>query len=368
MRALHQMVPSLRTGDAVGGHTLRVRDVLRDLGLESEIFVENAHPDLAPETLLVDDYVDHTRSREAERVGVLYQLAVGANTAELFFTLPERKVVDYHNITPPSYFAGWDDFEAMRTRVGRTQMERLGRRVDLALADSAFNAADLVEHGYSCPTAVVPILLDLAVFGRRVDDRALARLERDKRAGGADWLFVGRFVPNKAQHDVLKAFAVYRQACDPGARLRLVGSEGPERYVAALHRFAADAGLARAVTFATGVSQAELAAFYRAADVFVCLSEHEGFCIPLLEAMHHEVPVVAFAAAAVPGTLGAGGILLPEKDPLTVALAVDRVLRDDALRDRLVAAGRSRLAEFSLERSRAKLVRALQPLLDGAGA
>lgn len=365
VQALHQMVPSLRSGDAVGSHTLRVRDALRELGLESEIFVETAHPDVVGETLHVDDYVEHTRSRRAPRAGVVYQLAVGSSTAELFFSLPEPKVVDYHNITPPHFFSGWDDVEAMRTTVGRRQMQRLARRVDLALADSAFNVADLVGHGYRCPTAVVPILLDLeAAFDREVDGRALAKLERAKRRGGADWLFVGRFAPNKAQHDLLKAFALHRRDADPRARLHLLGSEGPGRYLEALRDSVEALGLERAVTIETGVDQGRLAAHYRAADVFVCLSEHEGFCIPVLEAMHHRVPVVAFAAAAVPETVAGAGLLLPDKRPWTVAAAVDRALSDAGLRERLARAAAGRLADFSLERSRARLVDALTPFLE----
>ena len=365
--ALHQMVPSLRTGDAVGGHTLAVRDALRSLGLESEVFVENAHPAVASETLPVDDYVEYTRTRRTPRVGVIYQLAVGANTADLFFALPEPKIVDYHNITPPEFFAGWDDFEAMRCRVGRTQMERLSRRTDLALADSAFNAADLVDSGYTCPTAVVPILLNLDAFDGESDDATERRLARAKRGGGADWLFVGRYAPNKALHDLVKAFAVYRATVDPRARLHMVGSEGPANYVTALRDLVAAAGIGGAVSFVTGATQGELAAHYRAADVYVCLSDHEGFCIPLLEAMHHDVPVVAFEAGAVPETLGPGGLLLPSKEPLTVATAVGRVLGDARLRARLVEAGRRRLDDFTLDRSRAKLVAALGPLLESAG-
>lgn len=366
MRALHQMVPSLRVGDAVGGHTLRVRQVLRDLGLESEIFVENAHPALAAQVRHVDDYAEHAGRAGADRVAVIYQMAVGSNTADVFFSRPETKIVDYHNITPPAFFSGWDDFEAMRTTVGRTQMERLSRRVGLALADSAFNASDLADHGYVCPTEVVPILVDLDGFRAGADESLGRRLASAKRRGGSDLLFVGRMVPNKAQHQLIKTLAVYRRVVDPRARLHLVGSEGPERYVAALRRYAAELGLTDAVTFATAVSQAELTAYYQAADVLVCVSEHEGFCIPLLEAMFHDVPVVAFNAAAVPETLGDAGVLLDENDPLTVAVAVEQVLTRPGLRDRLVDAGHRRLAHFSLERSRSRLVDALAPVLGQA--
>jgi len=366
MTALHQLVPSLRSGDAVGGHTLRVRDVLRDLGLESEIYVENAHPSLAGEVRHVDEYVEDTRRAGSAPAAVIYQLAVGSNTADLFFSLPEPKVVDYHNITPASFFRGWDDFEAMRTRVGRTQMARLARRVDLAIADSAFNLADLAEHGYTCPTAVVPILLDLPAFAAEVDDATARRLAGAKRRGGADLLFVGRLVPNKAQHDLIKVLAAYRRVVDPQARLHLVGSEGPDQYVKALRAFAGELGLGDAVEFATGVSQAELAAYYESADALVCLSEHEGFCIPLLEAMHHGVPVIAFAAGAVPETLADGGLLLTGKDPLLVALAIERVLSSGDLRNRMVAAGRRRVEDFGLERTRPLLVDALTPFLSAA--
>jgi glycosyltransferase involved in cell wall biosynthesis len=169
--------------------------------------------------------------------------------------------------------------------------------------------------------------------------------------------------PHKAQHDLVKAFAAYRRVYDPLARLHIIGGSSSHAYWTALERFVAAAGLGDAVDLAGSISPGALAAQYRVADAFVCLSDHEGFCVPLLEAMHHEVPVVAYRAAAVPETVAGAGLVLDDKAPVTVATAVHRVVTDARLREGLVAAGRARVADFSLDRSRARLVDAVTELL-----
>jgi glycosyltransferase involved in cell wall biosynthesis len=117
--------------------------------------------------------------------------------------------------------------------------------------------------------------------------------------------------------------------------------------------------LGDSVKLRDAVSFGELLAYYRSSDVLVCLSEHEGFCIPIVEAMHLRLPVVAYAAAAVPGTMAGAGVLLDDKDPLVVACAVDRVLSDAGLRAELIDAGRSRAEDFSLDKTAKQLVEAL---------
>ena len=172
--------------------------------------------------------------------------------------------------------------------------------------------------------------------------------------GGAETaarLLATRLAPHKAQHDIVKAFAAYRRFHNPDAHLYLVGGGPEDSYAHTLRRFVHGLGLDDAVTLTGGVSPADLVAYYRAADVFVVCSEHEGFCVPLLEAMYHRVPIVAFAAGAVPETLGDAGLLLEVKDPCTVAAAVDRVAGDAALRGQLVAAGTRRAREFDISRT-----------------
>ena len=162
-------------------------------------------------------------------------------------------------------------------------------------------------------------------------------------------MFVGRLAPNKCQHDLVKVLATLRAGADPTARLRLVGGAELATYESALRELASGLGLTDAVEISGSVSPGALAAYYATADVFVSVSEHEGFCVPLLEAMAHDVPVVAYGAGAVPETLGGGGVLLPDKTPVLVAAAVARVARDQGLRDALVTAGRERLANFTPE-------------------
>lgn len=355
MTAVHQLVPSFAPRNAIGNHTLQVQRVLREVGLESEIYVADAWREIAHLT-------KHYRDLPA-RPGtwLLYQSSTGSPMADWLVQRPERKLVNYHNITPAELFAPWEPHVAVELTAGRRQLAALAARTELAVADSAYNEAELRAVGYR-NTTVVPILLDTRAFEREVDQATLDRLRSDA-AGGTSWLFVGRLSPNKAQHDLIKALAVHRRVYDPKARLRLVGGPSSHAYLTALHQLAEAAGVAGAVDFAGDVSDAELAAHYRAADVFVCTSDHEGFCIPLLEAMHHDVPVVAYASSAVPETLGAGGLCLPDKSPTRVAAAVNRVTTDAELRATLTQAGRRRLADFDLEASRRKLADAVRAVV-----
>jgi glycosyltransferase involved in cell wall biosynthesis len=362
MGAVHQFVPALLPGDATGHHTLEVRDVVRGMGLESEIYVESKELDPGDHA---HHFTSYPRQRGAGDV-LLYHMAAASELADFLYSQPERLVVDYHNITPARFFRPWDMKTASDQVWSRAQATRLADRATLGIGDSQFNEAELLEMGYG-QTTVVPILVDLDSFDDEVDARRAARLERAKAAGGADLVFVGRLAPNKAQHDLVKAFYAYRRLYDPRARLHLVGRTSAPRYLDAVRALVAELNLADAVEFAESVSHGELTAYYRAADVLVCCSEHEGFCVPLLEAMHHGVPIVAYAAAAVPETVGDAGILIDSKGPLVVAAAVNRVMTDESLRRRLAEAGRRRLAYFAPERSRTRLVEALQPLVGEGG-
>ena len=250
----------------------------------------------------------------------------------------------------------WEPLVTAELVDARRQLGELAGGTELAVADSVFNEAELVDAGYR-RTTVVPVLVDFEALGA-VGDRATdRRLAAAKGGGGADWLFVGRVSPNKCQHQVVKAFAVYRRVYDPRARLWLVGGSSSSRYEAALGRFVEALGLGGAVTLTGSVPQRVLVSHYRHADVLVCLSEHEGFCVPLVEAMWHRVPVVALGATAVPDTVGPAGVVLPfrggrQPAPVLVAAAVHRVVSDGSVRDALVAEGSARVAQFSLERTR----------------
>ncbi|MGH9082817.1 MAG: glycosyltransferase family 4 protein [Acidimicrobiales bacterium] len=343
MTAVHQFVPALVPRDATGSHTLLLRQALRRHGWSSEIFAEATHDELAGQSLPFEEY----RRRAAPGDVLVYQFATSSAVGDFLAERPEPLVLDYHNVTRPELFCGWDAEPARRSAEALRQLARLAPQAALGLAVSAYNLADLRRAGCR-RTAVVPVLVDLDRLAVPADERVAARLEEAKEAGGSDWLFVGRVVPPKAQHDVVKALWAYRRLYDPRARLHLVGATPSPRYLSALRSFATDLGLDGAVRFAGEVTDAALAAFYAAADVYVSASRHEGFGIPLLEAMRAGIPVVAVAAAAVPATVGAAGVVVARAEPSRLAAAVHRVLADGALAARLAAAGRRQVATHGL--------------------
>jgi L-malate glycosyltransferase len=354
VHAVHQIIPVLTTADATSVHTIEVRRLLQDLGYESEIYVGDAD---GPAAGLAHHHRDLPGG---PGVVLLYQFAIGSVLGDVVRDRTEPLGINSHNSTPAEYYEPWEPAIAHGLAWGRRQLAELEPRTRLAITVSQFNADDLAVHGYR-RIQVAPVLVDIAAGVGEIDPVAADRIARDP--DGPRWLFVGRIAPNKAQHDIVRAFAAYRRLFAPTARLDLVGGPTSERYDAAVRRLAVVLGVADAVTFTGRVTPGELAARYAAADVLVCLSEHEGFCVPLLEAMHHRVPIVAYGASAVPETLAGAGIVLDDKDPITVATAAARVVDDPRVRVALVAAGQARLGELSLERGRAAMTVALEELV-----
>lgn len=345
-----QVIPSLASRDAIGVHTLTLTGALRAAGIESDIYYGNCTPDVAERGRPIGELGRATKDR-----WLLYQSSIGSPVFDVLATREEPKLVNYHNITPASLLAPWEPAVGYEVSLGRTQLARLAPHSRLAVADSSYNEQELRDAGYGA-TAVVPLLIDMTAAAPSPDPDVAARLAAAKAKGGADLLFVGKVSPHKAPHDLVKMLAVYRRLYDPAARLHLVGSPLGERYGPALAAFVRDLGLADAVTVTGSLSGAALEAYYQAADVFVCASDHEGFCVPLVEAMGHGLAVVAYGATAVPETVGDAGLVLPGKEPLRFAAAVARVVGDAALRGRLAAAAARRVAELSVERSTARFV------------
>jgi glycosyltransferase involved in cell wall biosynthesis len=352
--AVHQLVPTLEPG-AVGGHILEVQKLTREMGVGGEIFAE--HLSMAPG--VGRDFRDYGRGVKPQPGDVLlYHVAIGSSVADFAAARRETLVVDHHNITPASWFAAWEPAVVHGVAWGRNQLASLADRTALGIADSGYNERELVDLGYR-RTTVVPILLDASDFDAEVDEAALDRLTTDDDV----WLFVSRLAPNKCQHDLVKAFAAHQQAYGSRARLRLVYGSSVERYERAMFDLIDALGLRDRVEMVGRVTEGEKMAHFRAADVYVSASEHEGFSVTLVEAMHHGVPVVAYGSTAVPETLGDGGLCLPGKAPLVLAAAVERVARDRALRDAMVAAGHRRVRDFDLSVTRARMADALSSVL-----
>jgi glycosyltransferase involved in cell wall biosynthesis len=350
-----QVIPSLASRDAIGVHTLNLRDGLRAAGIDSDVYYGSFTPDVEHEGRPVIELGRAGRDR-----WLLYQASIGSPVYDIFSARAEPKLVNYHNITPASLLRDWEPAVAYEASLGRTQLARLAPQSRFAVADSAFNESELVALGYS-GTAVVPLLIDMQVKSPMPDPVLAASLAaRRAREGGADLMYVGKISPHKAPHDLVKMLEVVRLTLDPAARLHLIGSPLGSTYEPALRAFVSELGLDSAVSFAGSVSGAELEAYFQAADVFVMASDHEGFCVPLAEAMGHGVPIVAYGVTAVPETVGGAGLVLPDKSPALFAAAVGRVLRDERLRSVLSAAGLERAAGFDLGASTRRFVSLVQ--------
>ena len=352
---IDQVIPTLASRDAIGGHVMQLRDLLRSRGYASDIFYGNASPDRFDEGFPV------TRIGEPSGSGrvLLYQLSIGSGVADIFRDRPERKFVNYHNITPADLLEAWIPQVGEEVRWGRSQLRELASVTEFAIADSVYNEMELRDAGYPS-TTTVPLLIDPEDFTGGADPALSARLARQRSAGGTDLLFVGKVSPHKGQHDLVKALAAYRRLYDPLARLRIVGGAICEDYQRAVERFADELDLTDAVEWAGSVSHEELIAFYEHCDVFLCLSNHEGFCVPLLESMSRRLPIVSYRNTAVPETVAQAGLILPDKEPARVAAAVHRVVEDARLRAELATAAGERVAWFALPRVQDGFVAALE--------
>lgn len=361
MTAVHQFLPSFAGRDAIGAHALHLRALLRGAGFASEIYADDIKKEVREEARPFAEYRRSHRRRDSDD-RLVYHASTGSPMAESLRALDNPLIVYYHNITEARFFDRWNPEAAGCMRDARVELRRLAPRTTLGIANSSFSEAELVQAGFA-RTAVVPVLVDFNDYAAPPTPRTLSRLRRAGAHGSAHWLFVGRIAPNKCQHDVVAAFAVYHRMYDPGARLTLVGGRSADAYWRALEAQVADLGLTDAVELADTIPFPTLLAYYHAASVFVCLSEHEGFCVPLLEAMHFGVPVVAFASSAVGETVGDAGLVLPDKDPLVVAAAVRRVLTDAPLRTSVLSAGKARAKHFGLAETSRRMLDTLTPVL-----
>lgn len=340
------LLPRLERGDAIGQDALGMLSALRAAGAEARIFAPRW--DRGLEAYPVDALSGFLRSTDDV---LIYHYAVGWERAlEIFRELKCRRVIKYHNVTPPEFFAPYNESYAELCRLGRAMLAEFAlTEPDLFLCDSEYNAGDL--RALAVDEARLAVL---APFHRTEDllnlapDRdLLARFGPGPFPHRTNIVFAGRVAPNKAHLKLIESFAVYRRAVDPRARLLIAGRRDPglAAYNRALDERVAELELAGAVIFLGKISEAELKALYLVADVFALLSRHEGFCVPAIEAMALKVPLVALRRAATPETIGDAGLLFDEYEPALVAAAIERLVDDGELRFALCARGAERFEE-----------------------
>jgi glycosyltransferase involved in cell wall biosynthesis len=348
---VNQWLPAAHRGDAIGDGARRLRDLLRGMGHDAELYALTIDDDLAGD---VRPFSDPAALRGDV---TLFHFALPSPMTEAFAQLRSGRALLYHNVTPAAYFAPHDPALFRLAVIARQELASLAGRVDVALGVSEFNRRELDTLGFR-RTGVLPLAIDLARITRPADRPALRKLLDDDFV---NFLFVGRIAPNKKIEDLIRLGEYYKRYVDAYYRFIFVGRyDAVPRYYSTIRALMAEFRLLDDRFIFTGpVPDEDLAIYYHNAAVYISMSEHEGFCAPLVEAMAAGVPVLAYAAAAVPETLGGAGVQFAPKDLEYVAELAAALTYDDHLRAEVIAGQRRRLLDFGDDRIVASLAAVL---------
>ena len=332
LQEIHQLLPNIAYGDAISNHALAIRDCLRHWGYKSEIYTRQVDDRVAHEVKI---FHQEKISREA---GLIYHHSIGSEVTPYAIAHPGCKCLIYHNITPAEFFQPYRPEFARILEKGRAELNQLAQHFPLSVGDSAYNAAELAASGFT-ESGVLPIFVNPGKWDIAADASLMAQLQDGK----ANLLFVGRLAPNKRQEHLVEAFANYL-TMDQNARLILAGyGDINDPYYCHLIDTIQRLGLTNHVIVSGQVNDAQLLAFYRTAHLLWSMSEHEGFCVPIVEAMWFDIPVLAYKSTAVPETLGEAGLMFTSKDDLVMVAALAKLLvRDETLRAKVIKVQRQK--------------------------
>jgi glycosyltransferase involved in cell wall biosynthesis len=336
---INQWVPAAHRSDAIGDSARRVRAMLRAQGHTSEIYA------LTIDDSLRGDVRSFESADTARGDATIFHFALPSPMTDAFARVGGARILQYHNITPAAFFAPYAPELFRLAALGRRELQSLVGRVDLALGDSEFNRQELEALGFE-RTGVLPIAVDTA---RITDAPRRPALEKILSDGLINILFVGRIVPNKRIEDHIRLAEIYKRYVDSYYRFIFVGRyDGVPSYYAQVRALIAEFRMLPDRFWFTGpVPDEDLGVFYRWADAYVSLSEHEGFCVPLVEAMAADVPILAYSAGAVPETLGGAGMLFAPKDLEVAAEMLGMLVYDRSLRATVLDGQRRRLLDFA---------------------
>lgn len=338
---IHQLSPAFIHADAISNQAAYIRATLREWGYKSQVYAQFCDASMSEPGL------SHTLLSGTRNDILIYHYAIGSPLNKVVRNWPGRLVIYYHNITPAHFLQDYNPEMALVLEQGRRELAGF-KQAHYALAASEYNKQELLELGYQ-DVEVLPYSIYFDDLLKSAHSPAGCRITQEyDQDGWVNILFVGRIVPNKRQDDLIRAFHYYHAYINPRSRLFLVGAtNNAPSYHLELELLAAMHGL-EDVFFTGPVGLQEgLGSYFRAADVFLCLSEHEGFCVPLLEAMSFDVPVIAYRATGVPYTMGDAGIMIKEKRYEVIGELIDLIVNDSDLRDQIVAKQRERLKDFA---------------------
>ncbi len=334
MAAFYQLLSGFADGDAISHCARTLRAHARAAGWESEIFVDDEHcaPNMRGERQPL------SACRPSAEDVVVHHYSIASSALSTYRRLRGKKVLLYHNITPGEYFDAFDSALAARLREARAMLSEAVAESDRCWADSQFNAHELEAAG-ARSVRVFPLAFEPSALDAPPDQQVFEKFQRQL----TNILFVGRIAPNKKIETLIEAFCWYNKTINPLSRLILIGSSAScPRYYAMLRMLAGDLDLPN-VCFEDFASPGGLPTYYRMADLFVTTSEHEGYCLPLVEAMYLGVPVIAHATGGMPEAMGEAGVLYRDLSTADIACLMDKVISDPAVRERVLASQRARI-------------------------
>lgn len=351
---IHQILPQIVKGDAIGNETLLMRDILREWGYKSDIFAKHIQPGIA-----ANPYFEYQKISAKENI-LIYHYSIGSDLTNYVEILPDKILVIYHNQTPEKFFRGVNEEIANLLYKGRSDLKKISKIAYYGIGDSVFNCLELKDAGFP-RTSVLPILIDFNRYSFKNED-----IVNQYDDNFINIMFVGRIVPNKRQDEIIKIFYYYKQI-NPNSRLFLIGSHhGFEEYFRKLKDLIEKLSL-HDVIMPGSVSDKDLNSYYTIADIFLCMSEHEGFCVPLVECMYFNVPIIAYNSSAIPFTLKNSGVLVNRKNYGQIAELIDIIINDDTLKTKIVKKQKDRLKDFAYETTKNKFRELIDSLIDEAG-
>jgi len=352
---VEQFLPTLHYGDAVGNSALSFHRFLETKGIESRIVSITCDECMKDKTTSFADYKENMNPNSLK----ILHFAVPSELTDFFLTVAGKKAIIYHNITPPHFFVNYSHQLVRLTHEGRNHLERLKNSFAIAIADSNYNAEELRKLEFKNVT-VFPLAVNLADYDAP-HNPAYYNLMKDERK---NIIFVGRISPNKKIEDLIRVLFFYKKYLSPSIRLIVAGNTNTlPNYFYALRDLALRFRLSpEDIVFTGHIPFEELLSVYRLGDVFLSMSEHEGFCLPLMESSYFRVPVVAFDAGAVSETLDGSGMLFTEKKSDAVAGLVERVLTDEPLREKLHSLQAVRIEKYRKDSDPGKLLALLKDM------
>ncbi len=354
---IDQLLAGYADGDAISHMAVCLRDVFRAWGHPSDIFADpdKVSPALRPDSRPLTDY------RPGPKDICFHHYGIASSAADVFLSSDSLKVLVYHNITPAAYFKGYDDHLTAQLKLARARLPDVVRQAHAVWTVSKFNADELAQTGAS-DVKILPLIFDPQPLNIEPEPLIMQKFTHSRHSL-KNILFVGRIAPNKRVENLIQAFAWYHKTINPFSRLLIVGSNrSTPRYYTMLRMLAGDLDVPN-VCFEGFASPAGLAAYYRVADLYVCPSEHEGYCLPLVEAMHSGVPVLANNTGGMPEALDGAGVLYNHLSAVELAVLLHKFLTDTSLRQKVLNSQRERMQREYARDIAAETSVLLKPLL-----